>query len=174
VWVGFLNVKEVYPPSETGGEPAMPAPEDIRGWITQHPYLVTEEAHQRVVGGVTGVQFDHIDPLLAHEARQGCPENIPCEPLFLMHVASEGGHAVSGHEDAAMHEQGMTYALLAGQSAQLMIVNTPSGETATIMIQAYSHEVLEQSSQEVDRLISSVRWADTQQNHEHNHEHNTP
>jgi hypothetical protein len=54
----FVNVQEVYKPTKTGEPNVVDAPEDMVGWLQQHPYLQTSKPEPVTVGGVKGVQFD--------------------------------------------------------------------------------------------------------------------
>src|SRR5215208_3872781 len=54
----FVNVQEVYKPTKTGGPNVVDAPEDMVGWLQQHPYLQTSKPEPVRVGGVKGLQFD--------------------------------------------------------------------------------------------------------------------
>jgi hypothetical protein len=56
--ITFLNVQEVYKPTKTGGPNVVDAPEDMVGWLQQHPYLQTSKPEPVRVGGVKGLQFD--------------------------------------------------------------------------------------------------------------------
>jgi hypothetical protein len=54
----FVNVQEVYKPTRTGEPNVVDAPEDMVGWLQQHPYLQTSKPEPVTVGGVKGLQFD--------------------------------------------------------------------------------------------------------------------
>src|SRR5215208_289388 len=56
--LGFGNVQEVYKPTKTGSAILVDAPEDMVGWLQQHPYLQTSNPEPVRVGGVKGVEFD--------------------------------------------------------------------------------------------------------------------
>src|SRR5215207_8429536 len=56
--LGFVNVQEVYKPTRTGTANVVDAPEDMVGWLQQHPYLQTSKPEPITVGGVKGLQFD--------------------------------------------------------------------------------------------------------------------
>src|SRR5215210_5945780 len=55
---GLINVQEVYKPTKTGSAIVVDAPEDMVGWLQQHPYLQTSNPEPVTVGGVKGVEFD--------------------------------------------------------------------------------------------------------------------
>ena len=54
----FLTPQEVYKPTKTGAPNAVEAPEDMVGWVRQHPYLQTSKPKPVTVGGVEGERFD--------------------------------------------------------------------------------------------------------------------
>ena len=56
--MSFVNVQEVYKPTRTGSAIVVDAPEDMVGWLQQHPYLQTSKPEPVRVGGVKGVEFD--------------------------------------------------------------------------------------------------------------------
>jgi hypothetical protein len=55
--LGFLNVKEVFNPTDTE---LVEPPEDLAGWLQHHPYLQTDKPKPVTVGGVKGEQFDWV------------------------------------------------------------------------------------------------------------------
>jgi len=76
--IGILNVEKVFDPTDPEG-PLKPAPDDMVGWLQDHPRLEVEPPSRVSVGGVSGQQFDAI----ASEPKEGpdfCSE--PCVPLF--------------------------------------------------------------------------------------------
>jgi hypothetical protein len=54
-YLRFANIEEVYKP---GTQDAVEAPEDLIGWLQNHPDLKTDEPEPITVGGVEGVQID--------------------------------------------------------------------------------------------------------------------
>jgi len=82
--IGFLNVEKVYDPSDPEG-PLKPAPDDMVGWLQDHPRLDVEPPSRVSVGGISGQQFDAI----ASDPTNGGPKDLkycsePCVPLFLI------------------------------------------------------------------------------------------
>jgi len=80
--IGILNVEKVYDPSDPG-EPLKPAPDDMVGWLQDHPRLEVEPPSRVSVGGVSGQQFDAI----TSDPTNGGPKDLkycsePCVPLF--------------------------------------------------------------------------------------------
>ena len=76
--IGIQNVRKVYDPTDPVG-PLKPAPDDMVGWLQDHPRLEVEPPSRVSVGGESGQQFDAI----ASEPEKGpeyCSE--PCVPLF--------------------------------------------------------------------------------------------
>jgi len=74
--IGFLNVEEVFDPSQP--IETVSAPDDMLAWLQEYPRLDAEETSRVSVGSVDGQQFDAITakPI---DARV-CSE--PCAPLF--------------------------------------------------------------------------------------------
>src|SRR5829696_4286973 len=60
-FISFANVKEVLKP---GTYDVVDAPQDLVGWLQQHPYLKTSKPKPVTLGGVKGEQFEVlVDPL---------------------------------------------------------------------------------------------------------------
>ena len=54
----FLNVQKIYKPSKELTFETAPAPDDLVGWLEQHPYLQTDKPEPVTVGGSKGEQVD--------------------------------------------------------------------------------------------------------------------
>ncbi|CAA9400588.1 MAG: hypothetical protein AVDCRST_MAG22-1064 [uncultured Rubrobacteraceae bacterium] len=55
----FRNLQEVFEYAKNDTLEVEKAPEDMVGWLRQHPYLETEKPGSATVGGVKGVRFDY-------------------------------------------------------------------------------------------------------------------
>jgi hypothetical protein len=109
--VGFVNVQEVYKPTETGLPNVVEAPEDVVGWFQQHPYLQTDKPEPITVGGVKGEQFDVVLADLPEDYSGVCGSE--CVGLFRL---STGAQVVLGE----------------GYKLRLMVVEDLKGETVTM------------------------------------------
>ncbi len=58
--LAFLSAEQVFNPSKVRELDSMPAPDDMVGWLEQHPYLRTDEPQAAAVGGVEGVRLDAV------------------------------------------------------------------------------------------------------------------
>jgi hypothetical protein len=59
--LAFINVKEVINPNNPRDfTDRKPAPEDMAGWLQNHPHLQTEEPESVSIGGIKGVYFDAV------------------------------------------------------------------------------------------------------------------
>ena len=57
--LSFVNAEQVlvYKPTRTGPPNLVEAPEDMVGWLQQHPYLQTSNPEPVTVGGLTGLKL---------------------------------------------------------------------------------------------------------------------
>ncbi|HEV2741878.1 MAG TPA: hypothetical protein VGV91_01845, partial [Rubrobacter sp.] len=67
--IRFANIKEVYKP---GTRTLMKAPNDLAGWLLDHPYLKTSKPEPVTVGGAKGEQFDVLVETLPQDYRGMC------------------------------------------------------------------------------------------------------
>jgi hypothetical protein len=58
--LAFLSAEQVFNPSKVRELDSMPAPDDMVGWLRQHPYLRTGEPQAAAIGGVEGVRLDAV------------------------------------------------------------------------------------------------------------------
>lgn len=71
----FARIQKVYEPTKTGTPNVVDAPDDLVGWIRQHPYLRTSEPEQVEVGGVEGKQLDVVVEDLPEDHYGVCGSN---------------------------------------------------------------------------------------------------
>ena len=57
-FLSFLNVAEVYDPEHPSEDNVSATPEDLVGWLKNHPHLKVTDEKKLFVGGVPGVQLD--------------------------------------------------------------------------------------------------------------------
>ena len=68
-FIRFANIKEVYKP---GTRTLMKAPNDLAGWLQDHPYLKTSKPEPVTVGEAKGEQFDVLVETLPQDYRGMC------------------------------------------------------------------------------------------------------
>ena len=130
--IGFLNVEEVFDPSQPNEK--VPAPNDMLAWLQEHPRLDTEEPSRVSVGGVDGQQFDAITakPLDA----KVCSE--PCAPLFTF-------------------GDGNDFWLGESEKYRFIVLNDVEGETVTIFFGGPTVE-FEELLLEAQKVLNTVKW----------------
>jgi hypothetical protein len=78
--MSFANVKNVYKPTETGTAKLVEAPNDLAGWLQNHPYIETSKPEPITVGGVKGLQFDLVAKGVPEDHYSLCGTN--CVDIF--------------------------------------------------------------------------------------------
>jgi hypothetical protein len=137
-WLGFLNVEEVYDPSESGELNIAPAPEDMVTWLQENPYLKTDKPKPTSIGGEKGVQFDAVVA--------GAPE-VPvcqeCPDLGLFHESA-----------------GATWGVNKGEKLRFIVFEDVKGETVTIVVET-SPLGFEKFLPKAEQVVTSVEWKGT-------------
>jgi hypothetical protein len=139
--ITFLNVQEVYKPTKTGGPNVVDAPEDMVGWLQQHPYLQTSKPEPVTVGGVKGVQFEVVvgdRPQYYIPICTSIVGNPNCVDLFRL---STGGPIL----------------LVEGDKAGGIVLEDVGGETVTIGFVSPASEFGELAP-EAQKVLDSVEW----------------
>jgi hypothetical protein len=137
----FLNVQEVYKPTKTGEPNVVDAPEDMVGWLQQHPYLQTSKPEPVRVGGVKGVQFDVVVGDRPQNYIPTCTSiigNPNCVDLFRLR---SGGPIL----------------LVEGDKAGAIVLEDLEGETVTIGFVSPASEFGELAP-EAQKVVDSVKW----------------
>jgi hypothetical protein len=137
VELGFLNVQQVYEPSRSGTPTAVEAPEDMVGWLQQHPYLRTSEPQPVTVGGVKGAQFEVVVENNLPEAYSG-----PCAGDRMDIFRSSGLGAI---------------AFLKGNKQRLIVSEDVKGETLTRGFTSPATE-FDEFAPEAQKVLDSVEW----------------
>jgi hypothetical protein len=139
--LGFLNAQEAYKPTKTGEPNVVDAPEDMVGWLQQHPYLQTSKPEPVRVGGVKGLQFDVVVGELPQNYIGTCASiagNPYCVDLFRL---STGGPIL----------------LVEGEKAGVIVLEDVGGETVTIGFVSPASEFGE-FAPEAQKVLDSVEW----------------
>ena len=139
--LSFVNVQEVYKPTRTGEPNVVDAPEDLVGWLQQHPYLRTSEPEPVTVGGVEGVQFDVVLGDLPQNYIPTCTSIVGtpnCVDLFRL---STGGPIL----------------VLEGDKVGGIVLEDVGGETVAIGVYSPASEFGEHAP-EAQKVIDSVEW----------------
>jgi hypothetical protein len=137
----FLNVQEVYKPTKTGEPNVVDAPEDMVGWLQQHPYLQTSQPEPVRVGGVKGLQFDVVVGDRPQNYIPTCTSiigNPNCVDLFRLRTAGP-------------------ILLVEGEKAGGIVLEDVGGETVTIGFVSPASEFGEHAP-EAQKVLDSVEW----------------
>ena len=139
--ITFLNAQEVYKPTTTGTPYVVDAPEDMVGWLQQHPYLQTSKPEPVTVGGVKGLQFDVVVGDLPQNYVPTCTSIVGtpnCVDLFRL---STGGRIF----------------LTEGDKASAIVLEDVEGETVAIGFVSPASEFGELAP-EAQKVLESVEW----------------
>jgi hypothetical protein len=139
--LGFFNVQEVYKPTRTGSAIVVDAPEDMVGWLQQHPYLQTSKPEPVTVGGVKGLQFDVVVGDLPKGYNPTCSTivgNPNCVDLFRLST-------------------GWPIFVAEGEKVRVTVLKNVEGETVTIGFVSPASEFGEHAP-EAQKVLESVEW----------------
>jgi hypothetical protein len=139
--ITFLNVQEVYKPTKTGGPNVVDAPEDMVGWLQQHPYLQTSKPEPVRVGGVKGLQFDVV---------------VGDRPQYYIPICT----SIVGNPncvDLFRLSTGAPILLVEGDKAGVIVLEDVGGETVTIGFVSPASEFGELGP-EAQKVLDSVEW----------------
>jgi hypothetical protein len=139
--ITFLNAQEVYKPTKTGKPNVVDAPEDMVGWLQQHPYLQTSKPEPVTVGGVKGLQFEVVVGDRPQNYIPKCTSIVGtpnCVDLFRL---STGGPIL----------------LLEGDKVGGIVLEDVGGETVEIGFFSPASEFGELAP-EAQKVLDSVEW----------------
>ena len=139
--LGFVNLQEVYKPTKTGSAILVDAPEDMVGWLQQHPYLQTSNPEPVTVGGVKGVEFDVVMGDLPKGYNPTCSsiiDNPNCVDLFRLST-------------------GETIFLAEGEKIRFIVLEDVEGETVTIGFFSLAGD-FDKFAPEAQKVIDTVKW----------------
>ena len=139
--LGFVNLQEVYKPTRTGSAILVDAPEDMVGWLQQHPYLQTSNPETVTVGGVKGVEFDVVMGDLPKGYNPTCSsiiDNPNCVDLFRLNT---GGQIFVAE----------------GEKIRFIVLEDVEGETVTIGFVSSAGD-FDKFVPEAQKVIDTVKW----------------
>jgi hypothetical protein len=139
--MSFLNIQEAYKPTKTGGPNVVDAPEDMVGWLQQHPYLQTSNPEPVTVGGVKGVQFDVVVGDLPQYYIPICTSivgNPNCVDVFRL---STGGQIFVAE----------------GEKVRVTVLEEVKGETVMIGFSSPATE-FDEFAPHAQKVVDSVKW----------------
>ena len=131
----FVNVDEVYKPSNMTGE-TTPPPADLVGWFKQHPYLQTDKPEPVTVGGIKGEQID----VVVGDQAKDFPEGLcgfDCVPLSVLNIG-----------DWAIEE---------GNKDRLTVLEDAKGETVIIDFGSPA-ATFDEYWPKAEKVVESVKW----------------
>jgi hypothetical protein len=134
--LGFMNVQEVYEPSNPYEMKVVDAPEDMVGWFQQHPYLQTDKPEPIKVGGIEGQQLDVVVEDLPEDYSGAC--GTDCVDLFKF---SDGSWWAFEEED----------------KERVIILEDVQGKTVTIDFGSPAVE-FDEFVPKAERVLDSVEW----------------
>ena len=140
--LNFTNVQEVYKPTKTGSANVVDAPNDMVGWLQQHPYLQTSKPEPVTVGGVKGLQFDVVVGDLP-QTYSGTCTTIVGQPNCVDLVRLSTGEPIL---------------LAEGEKVRVIVLEDLEGETVTIGFFSPASK-FEEFAPEAQKVIDTVKWS---------------
>jgi hypothetical protein len=134
-WISFANVKEVFKP---GTLKVVKAPEDIVGWLQQHPHLQTGEPESVNVGGVKGVQLEVVVDHLPKDFHGAC--GVGCVDFA----------SLSNGEQT-------TYFKEADRERRVIVLEDVKGETVVIVFSSPPDE-FDAFAPKAKKVLDTVKW----------------
>ena len=133
--ISFANVKEVFKP---GTIKVVDAPQDLVGWLQQHPYLKTSKPQPVTLGGVKGEQLEVVVDHLPKDYYGNCGSE--CLDIFYQ----SGGEQI-GYFNAINRER------------RVFVLEDVKGETVVIWF-ASTADKFDKFAPEAQKVVDSVNW----------------
>ena len=133
--ISFANVKEVFKP---GTIKVVDAPQDLVGWLQQHPYLKTSKPQPVTLGGVKGEQLEVVVDHLPKDYSGNC--GTDCLDIFYQ----SGGEQI-GYFNAINRER------------RVFVLEDVKGETVVIWF-ASTADKFDKFAPEAQKVVNSVNW----------------
>ena len=131
----FANVKEVHKPA--GTYEVVDAPEDLVGWLQQHPYLKTSKPKPLTLGGVKGEQLEVLVKDLPQDYNPLCgPDCVDIAP-------------VSNAQAAAIFRE--------GNERKVFVLEDVKGDTVMIWF-AGPPNTFDKFAPRAQKVVDSVKW----------------
>lgn len=132
----FANVTEVFKPGTTN---VVDAPQDLVGWLQQHPYLNTSKPAEPVtVGGVKGEQFYVVVDHLPKDYYGNC--GTDCLDIFYQ----------SGGEQIGLFRE--------GNKRRVIVLEDVKGDTVVIWYGG-PPDTFDKFAPEAQKVVDSVKWS---------------
>src|SRR5215203_4517382 len=131
----FANVKEVFKPGTTN---VVEAPQDLVGWLQQHPYLKTSKPQPVTVGGVKGEQFEVLVDHLPKDPNGYCGSD--CLDIFNLSDAGIGGYFKEVNK------------------RKVIVLEDVKGDTVVIWY-AGPPDTFDKFAPEAQKVVDSVKWS---------------
>ena len=132
--LNFANVEEVFKP---GTMKAIDAPQDLVGWLQEHPYLKTSKPQPVTIGGVKAQQLDVVVDHMPEGYYGDC--GLDC-----MHVFYQSG---GGYFNAIDRER------------RVFVFEDVKGETVVIWFASEADETFDKFAPEAQKVVDSVKWS---------------
>jgi hypothetical protein len=133
----FLNVHDIYKPSRSGTVETQPAPDDLVGWVEDHPYLQTDKPQPVTVGGVKGKQFDVVIKDLPDDFTGTCGSE--CLDLFGL-------------------SNGDSWSIAEAHKYRFTILEDVKGEAVSIAFGSPAAS-FDEFEPEAEKVLQSVKWS---------------
>ena len=134
--ISFADVKEVFKP---GTIKVVDAPQDLVGWLQQHPYLKTSKPKPVMLGGVKGEQLEVVVDHLPKDPNAYCGSD--CLDIFYQ----SGGDQI-GYFNAINRER------------RVFVLEDVKGETVVIWF-ASTADKFDKFAPEAQKVVDSVKWS---------------
>jgi hypothetical protein len=134
--ISFADVKEVFKP---GTIKVVDAPQDLVGWLQQHPYLKTSKPKPVTLGGVKGEQLEVLVDHLPKNPDGYC--GTDCLDIFYQ----SGGDQI-GYFNAINRER------------RVFVLEDVKGETVVIWF-ASTADKFDKFAPEAQKVVDSVKWS---------------
>ena len=135
----FANVEEVFKPGTTNVEEA---PQDLVGWLQQHPYLKTSEPQPVTVGGLKGEQLEVLVDHLPKDPNGYCePEPSGCLDIFNL----SGGDQI-GYFGKNFNER------------KVIVLGDVKGDTVVVWY-AGPPDTFDKFAPRAQKVVNSVKWS---------------
>jgi len=134
--LSFANVEEVFKP---GTLKVVDAPQDLVGWLQEHPYLNSSKPQPVTIGGVKGEQLDVVVDHLPKDYYGNC--GMDCLDIF-----NQSGGEQIGYFNAIKRER------------KVFVFEDVKGETVVIWFASEADE-FDAFAPEAQKVVDSVKWS---------------